>query len=332
MTMLLKRLPNVLAMVLVALQFCACSKQASQTTQPAKPPEAKNQTYRTLGGRSVISIVSSDELEIREGGQNIVCKYTEKDKKLRVVVNALGTTTAKYFNLTPQGLVGEQGEIYYEPASYDKLMAQIELNGQLLKAVETDNSQGIESLIRKGASVQTHDRRGSVLKIAIDGGLTNAVSTLLRSGALFEGGEISSAALAGRADLLELLLKSGANPNDNSAGGATPLMLAAGFGGGWGPPRTPEYDKIVSLLCEGKADLNLLDKNGNTALCLSLLAGHLEATKILVAAGADRNIGKGTGHDPFALAEGDDNKLDALRTAAEREERNKLMQQYRKLR
>ncbi len=86
--------------------------------QPAKPPEKKDQTYRSVRG-GVIAIVSSDELEIREHGENIVCKYTEKDNKLRVVVSALGTTRAMYFNITPNGLVGEQGEIYYDPSNKD---------------------------------------------------------------------------------------------------------------------------------------------------------------------------------------------------------------------
>jgi tetratricopeptide (TPR) repeat protein len=90
---------------------------------PAKPTEFKDRTYRTLDGKSVIAIVSSEELEIREGGENIVCKYTEKDNKLRVVMNAIGTTRAMYYNITPQGLVGEHGEILYDSATYQSKQA-----------------------------------------------------------------------------------------------------------------------------------------------------------------------------------------------------------------
>ena len=115
MTKSLTRWPLSLALLLVVLQFSACSKQPESTSQPAKPTEVKNQTYRMIGGRSVVAIVSADELEIRQGGENLVCKYTKQDNKLRVIVNALGTTTAKYFDMTPEGLVGEDGSYYYEP-------------------------------------------------------------------------------------------------------------------------------------------------------------------------------------------------------------------------
>lgn len=281
------------ALLFIVIQLTACSKPVDNPKQPAKAPEPKNQTYRMIGNRSVISLVSSDELEIREGGQNIVCKYSKQDGKLRVVVSALGTTTAKYFNMTPQGLVDETGGTYYEPATYEKVMAQIELNSKFLKAVESNDSNGINDLVQKGASLETYDARGTALTIAILGGLTNSVNALLMNGA---------------------------NPNARTPDGSTPLMLAVDHRGGWGEePRKPEHDKIVSLLCEKKADLNLTDKDGNTALARSLKSGNLVATRILVAAGADRNIGKESGHDAFSYAKGDEDKNDALRTPEERE-------------
>ena len=97
--------------VLVIVSISACSKGSDPITQPAKPKEDIKHTYRTVGERSVIVFVSSDELEIREGGDNLVCKYTKQGNQLRVIVSALGTTTAKYFDFTPQGLVGEKGEV-----------------------------------------------------------------------------------------------------------------------------------------------------------------------------------------------------------------------------
>ena len=331
-----------LSSLLIAIQLVACSKHPDTPVQAAKPPEPKNQTYRTIDGQSVISLVSSDELEIREGGQNIVCKYAKQDGKLRVVVNALGTTTAKYFNITPQGLVGEQGEIYYEPVTYQKITAQIELNSKLLKAVESDDSQTIEECIRHGAALETHDARGNVLVIAIDSGLTNAVKSLLKNGANPNGvvnadrsqweTALSHAIVRGRAQIVVLLLSSGARPNDQSPDGSTPLILAAGFRGqGWGQPgRTPEHDKIVSMLCEAKANLNAQDNDGYTPLGRSLQSGNLEAAKILVASGADRNFGKEKGLDAFTLASTDGDKREAIRTDAEREELTRLWAQYPK--
>ena len=316
-----------LAMLLVVLQFCACSKKPESGNQPAKPPEVKNQTYRMIGGRSVVAIVSSDELEIRQGGENLVCKYTKQDNKLRVIVNALGTTTAKYFDLTPQGLVDEDGDIFYEPANYDKVMAQIELNRQLWGAVEKDDATAIDELLLRGAAVETRDASRTALVMAAENGLTNAISLLLKHSAdpnqkIGSNGEtpIWKAIVNGNIATTELLLKHGARHSDKRTDGVTPLMLAASIGGGWmGPQRKSEHDKILSMLCETKADLNAMDKNGNTALMLSLINNNLEATKILVAAGADRSIQNSAGRDAFALARGDNDKYNALQTAAEAE-------------
>ena len=277
------------AILLVVLPFSAFARTPDSDLTPAKPTESQDRTYRTIGGRSIIAIVSSDELEMRQGGDNIVCKYTENDGKLRVIVNMLGTTTAKYFNLTPQGLVDEDGEVFYEPETFRKITAQIQLNTELLEAVNQDDAGGIDALVAKGAVVESRNNQGAALMIAINDGLTNAVGALL---------------------------KNGANPNQKAEGdGKTPLMTAAGWHGGWGGvSRKPEYDKIVSMLCDAKVDLNAIDKSGNTALMLSLMNKNLEATKILVAAGADRNIQNSAGRDAFSLAKGDGDKIAALVT------------------
>lgn len=155
----LARRLRILATLLVVIQLSACSKSAEPTKEPAKPPEPKNQTYRMIGGQSVISLVSSDELEIREGGQNIVCKYTKQDGKLRAVVSALGTTTAKYFNMTPQGLVAEDGSLYYEPSTYEKMMAQIELNRKLL-AAEQEKREAALAKAERARSILVGTWRG----------------------------------------------------------------------------------------------------------------------------------------------------------------------------
>lgn len=67
---------------------------------------------------------------------------------------------------------------------------------------------------------------------------------------------------------------------------------------------------------QNKADLNLANNEGNTALVLSLINNNLEATRILVAAGADRKIQNAAGRDAFSYVKDDNEKSDALQTAA----------------
>jgi len=128
-----------------------------------------------------IAIISRDELELRNGSDNIICSYSEQDNKLRAVVNVLGTTKAKYFDITPEGLVDEDGNIYYEPKTYQKVMAQRELNAQLIDAVESDDANAIADLLLKGASVDSCDERGTAIAIAVTINAPNAVQVLLQN-------------------------------------------------------------------------------------------------------------------------------------------------------
>ena len=260
-----------LALLLIAIHVTACSKQSDLPKQPAKPPEPKNQTYRMIGGQSVISFVSSDELEIREGGQNIVCKYTKQDGRLRVVVNAMGTTTAKYFNMTPQGLVDEDGDIYYEPATFEKITAQIELNSQLWAAVERDDSAVIGDLISKGAAVETRDGRRTALVMAIEEGKTNAVAALL---------------------------KHRANPNQRVGdNGTTARNMVASLGGGWvGERRTREHDVITAMLLKSTGDLPA-PQLARIEAPFTILAVQLSASRdcgLMLRTVGDRPVGKAT--------------------------------------
>ena len=334
MTGWLPGLTRVATAIIISFCVISCSRHEDASNQPAKPPEPRNQTYRMIGGHSVISLVSSDELEIREGGQNIVCKYTKQDGRFRVVINALGTTTARYFNLTPDGLVDEDGRIFYEPAAYEKAMAQIELNQQLWTAVERDDKDAIGDLIDKGAAVETSDSYRSALLMAIETGRTNALAALLEHKAdpnQKKGGSGQSALMlaisGGSLASVDLLLRHGARVNDRDRSGATPLIAAASLGR-FGSQRTLEHDKIVERLCAAQASLDDQDDDGFTALARSLQAGNLNAAKILVAAGADRDVGKDKRVDAFTLAGDRHDYLEAIRTDSERRERTALGMKY----
>lgn len=103
--------------VVLALQCLACAKRAdtSPPSQPARPKPYNGQTYRSKDGR-VITMISPDELELTENGVNHVCKYTQQDGVLRVVINALGATQAVYYRVTPDGLTDPTERRFYSKA------------------------------------------------------------------------------------------------------------------------------------------------------------------------------------------------------------------------
>lgn len=82
---------------------------------------------------------------------------------------------------------------------------------------------------------------------------------------------IQSAAAAGHVKIVNLLLKSGADPNVREQGGYTPLHAAAQNGD----------NEMIRKLLYGGADLDIKSQDGKTPLDLAIEAGHAEAIKIL---------------------------------------------------
>jgi uncharacterized protein len=82
---------------------------------------------------------------------------------------------------------------------------------------------------------------------------------------------IQSAAAAGHARIVGLLLKHKADPNVREGGGYTPLHAAAQNGD----------REMIRTLLYGGADLTLQSNDGKLPLDLALAAGHREAAKLL---------------------------------------------------
>ena len=82
---------------------------------------------------------------------------------------------------------------------------------------------------------------------------------------------IQSAAAAGHAKIVGLLLKHKADPNVREQGGYTPLHAAAQNGD----------REMIRTLLYGGADLTLQSNDGKLPLDLALAAGHAEAAKLL---------------------------------------------------
>lgn len=107
--------------VVICLLVVGCSKQPRSEhllEQAAKgAPEAplfKQEVYTNPQNHEKITIISPDELEYLTNGANLICKYAVQGTRLRVIVNAMGTAQALYFEISDEGLQGEKGHFYTE--------------------------------------------------------------------------------------------------------------------------------------------------------------------------------------------------------------------------
>src|ERR1035437_600781 len=74
---------NQNAMNAVTAQNQAAARQA--TPPPIQAEPFHGQVYKTLDGRSVLTLVSKDECELAENGRTLLFKYTKQNDTLRMV-------------------------------------------------------------------------------------------------------------------------------------------------------------------------------------------------------------------------------------------------------
>lgn len=146
------------------------------------------------------------------------------------------------------------------------------------------------------------------------------------------------AARIGRVDMIDTLLKAGADVNGYDQRGFTPLILAAYNGqaaaveallAGSADPCKPDAkqgntaqmgvafkgdDAIATRLLKTSCDVNARNKAGQTALMMAALFGRTAQIDMLLAAGADRAIADATGSTAasVAAAQGNDRLAAAL--------------------
>ncbi len=178
---------------------------------------------------------------------------------------------------------------------------------KLLKAVAAENWSEATELVR---SVRPVDQElfnrvvarapASVVKAWVDAGanLKGVGEDSLQS-------PLSVAAMANRVDLIDYLVKKGAELGRPDSTGLSPLMAAAYLG------RT----QAVTSLCRLGAPLEQKDRDKQTALMFAANAGQFDCVQVLLLAGADPNA-RGEKNATPAIFAAQQGNLDCLKAIA----------------
>lgn len=100
------------------------------------------------------------------------------------------------------------------------------------------------------------------------------------------------AAIGGHADIVELLLESGAKIDGIGSRGETPLFLAASTG----------YVDVVKVLAAAGANVNKMSAEGRTPLHRAAMSGDLAVVQALLEANADPTTKDRSGRTPLDAA------------------------------
>ena len=114
----------------IAALSAGCNKSPTITTDSNAHVQAEpfhGEIYRSVDGRTVLTLISRDECELREGGTTLLCKYTKQADALRVVATAMGTNQVLYYRFTDQGIQDNNGSVLLSPDRYKAATEQIRL-------------------------------------------------------------------------------------------------------------------------------------------------------------------------------------------------------------
>nr|KAF6316505.1 ribonuclease L [Pipistrellus kuhlii] len=142
-------------------------------------------------------------------------------------------------------------------------------NHLLIEAVKKDDMEQVKQLLEGGADVNFQEEEGGWSP------LHNAVQM-------------------NNEDMVDLLLRSGANPGLRKRNGATPFIVAGIVGN----------VRLLELFLSKGADINEWDFHGFTAFMEAAVYGKVEALRFLYEKGAEVNLGRKTMEDQERLKKG----------------------------
>ena len=178
---------------------------------------------------------------------------------------------------------------------------------EMVRAARAGDALRVGDLLGRGARVNAKVLLGNGLGTAISeaaaGGFTNIVQLLLRAGAevnLIDNNGWTALMSANNRDVIRVLVDAGADPDAMDVNGWTALMLL------------DDLDLVAVLLAEG-AGIDKENSYGWTALMWAAFNGFGEKVKLLLGAGADVEFRDNQGRTALLLAyRGNRNAVEVL--------------------
>jgi uncharacterized protein len=183
-----------------------------------------------------------------------------------------------------------------------------------IAAVREDRTDVVVNLLGRGLDPNTSDTSGTtLLMVAARNGNLELLDFLLRSGAntmnqnMYGDTAIALAALYGQEQSVQRLIGAGAR-SDGPGWGA---LHYAAYGG---------HTQIVRLLLSSSVNVNARAPNQQTALMLATRNAHRDVVRLLIDAGASPNMGdlEGNTAQSIALKAGNGEIAGILRTGVNR--------------
>ena len=94
------------------------------------------EVYRSFDDDTALTLISSEELELRNGKTTLLCKYSNPAGALRVIITTLGTNQVVYYRFTDTGLKDNDGRLLLSPKSYAAAMEQDRKEKELNEKVQ----------------------------------------------------------------------------------------------------------------------------------------------------------------------------------------------------
>ncbi len=189
-------------------------------------------------------------------------------------------------------------------ATMSEVSAQ-DQGSRLLAAAAAGRLEEVQSLIAAKAPLEAQDAQGnSALLLAVDRNHPAIVRALIAAGASVNAQAANAdtpwllAGARGRTEMLEAMLPAGPDLSIRNRFGGNALIPACERG---------HVETIRLLLSKTKIDVNHVNNLGWTCLLEIVILGdggprHQEATRLVLAAGADPNLADGKGVTPLAHA------------------------------